>query len=668
MRRVIRRRPPSWPFPAILLLAGLASASWAAPGAPAKRAAPEIPKDRHILFRETPPLVHAPLAPGQENYDALDYDLSIRVDFAQTKIFGTCVATVRSLVGSLASVPLDFYNNMAITQVLVNGAPTGFTRAANVLTVPISPPAALGETLAVTVEYNGRPFNVGFGSFVFTTHAGAPLAATLSEPTYARTWWPCKDTPSDKATATERIRVPNGNVSAGNGTLLSTTDNGDGTTTFTWRESYPIATYLVSLTVTNFQTFDDLYISASGDTMPLHFYAYPERYAEAVEDFSITSSQISYFASMFGEYPFIDEQYGMAMFPFGGAMEHQTMTSMGAGLVLGTHSYDWVIAHELAHQWWGDLVSPLTWADIWLNEGFATFSETLWWGSEYGEQGYRSYLASNDHDFTGPLYNPPSLFSLTVYDKGSWVLHMLRGVVGDEDFFTILRTHATDSAYGNVSTAGFQATCEAVSGLDLDRFFEQWVYTDSGRPDYEYAWSVLPSEAAAAVRVSVRQVQSGPLFEMPIPVGLVLASGDTLWHVLQDSLAAQSFVLATPEPPVALAFDPKGWILKHANETTGAAPPVPIGWASLEPAFPNPASSEVSIPFALAAPGRVTLRVYDAAGRVVATLFDGPSREGRFTAVWIGLGRDGRRVSAGVYFARLSAASGTVARKIAFLP
>ena len=294
------------------------------------RPAPQVPRDRQILFREGPH-VEAPLAPGQENYDALDYDLSIRVDFSQQKIYGTVVAMVRSLVAGLATVPLDFYNNMSITQVLVRGTPATYSRASNVLTVTVSPAAASGETLAVTVVYNGRPMNTGFGSFTFTTHSGAPLAASLSEPSYARTWWPSKDTPSDKATATERITVPNGNVSACNGKLLSVTDNGDGTSTYHWRESYQITTYLISVAVTNYQTFDDLYISTAGDTMPLHFYAYPESYAAAVEDFSVTSSQIAYFASMFGEYPFIEEQYGMAMFPFGGAMEHQIVYgSLGA--------------------------------------------------------------------------------------------------------------------------------------------------------------------------------------------------------------------------------------------------------------------------------------------------------------------------------------------------
>jgi aminopeptidase N len=629
---------------------------------------PQVPRDRSILFRDEPPPVHAPLAPGQENFDALDYDLSIRGDFALQRIYGTCVATVRSLVPSLATVPLDFYNNMAITQVLVRGVAATYSRASNVLTVNVSPAAALGETLAVTVVYNGQPFNTGFGSFAWSNHSGSIIMSSLSEPTYARTWWPCKDTPADKATVTERITIPNGNVSAGNGALLSVTDNGDGTRTYVWRESYQITTYLVSVTATNYLTFDDIYVSAMNDTMPLHFYAYPESYAAAVEDFSITSSQIAFFASVFGEYPFLSEQYGMAMFPFGGAMEHQTMTSMGAGLVQGTHAYDWVIAHELAHQWWGDLVSPLTWADIWLNEGFATFSETLWWGAAYGEDAYRAYMASNDHAFSGPLYNPPSLFSGTVYDKGAWVVHMLRGVVGDADLFTILRRHASDSAYGNVSTAGFQATCESVSGRDLDWFFQEWVYNDWGRPDYRYAWGVQPSKDASVVRVSVRQAQTGPLFRMPIPVALISAAGDTTWHVLEDSLVTQTFDISVAEAPVGFAFDPLGWVLKNSTSVSGVPDPRPAAWAALDPAFPNPATGPVSIRFALAASGRVALRLFDANGRLVRTVFDGNAGAGRTDVPWDGLDAAGRRVPAGIYFARLTGAQGDLAQKIAVMP
>jgi hypothetical protein len=402
--------------------------------------------------------------------------------------------------------------------------------------------------------------------------------------------------------------------------------------------------------------------------MPLHYFAYPEKYDAAVEDFSVTPAMIGYFASVFGEYPFFEEQYGMAMIPFGGAMEHQTMTSYGAGLVRGNHAYDWVVAHELAHQWWGDMVTPVEWADVWLNEGFASYSEALWAGNVGGAGEYRFTMSTMDHDFSGPLYDPESLFSGTVYDKGAWVVHMLRGLLGDEDFFAVLRSHASGSAYGNVSTAGFQETCESVSGLDLDWFFEEWVYEDWDRPDYRWSWGVRPGANGPVVQVTVRQVQAGPAFRMPLPLAFLSASGDTAWHVLDVFLPSQEFEFEVAEAPADLALDPLGWVLKRASSVNNVPDPASGLRAVLDPVYPNPGGGLQSVPYAVAVSGRMSLEVYDVSGCLVRTLFEGESGAGNFTAIWDGRRSDGRPAPSGVYLARLSGSGVDLNRKFVLLP
>ena len=255
-------------------------------------------------------------------------------------------------------------------------------------------------------------------------------------------------------------------------------------------------------------------------------------------------------------------------------MEHQTATSFGSGLIRGDASYYWIVAHELAHQWWGDSVTLADFREIWLNEGFATYSEALWYEHLNGASGLRAYMASLDtRPFCGTLYDPVasscSLFGKTVYDKGAWVLHMLRGILGDADFFTGLRNHASDFTYSNAGTPDLRASMEAASGRALESFFTRWVY-QTGEPAYRWGWRAAQTPSGWVTYVRIEQTQPGAPFVMPIDLRVSTPSGSFTTRV-ENTASAQDFALpAVPAAPTSVTFDPDLWILK--STTTMALP------------------------------------------------------------------------------------------------
>lgn len=658
---------------AAIALALLAATALPALGAPAL-GAPAIPEEPHPLIdaKHSLELLRDPTrlqpAEGQDDFDVLHYDLALDINFATEAVEGIVTMTSESTVPALTIVVLDFHHAMTVSQVDRDGTPLAYTHASDLLTITLDRSFAPGEPFNVRVAYAGQPQVGGFLAFDFGLHSGAQIVASLSEPTYARNWWPCKDRPDDKATATLHFTVPDTIVVAANGTLLGHTTPAPGKSTSHWVESYPIATYLVSVTATNFVVFEDHYVAPGHDPMPVVYYAYPERLAQAQEDWSVTVPMIETFAARFGEYPFLDEKYGMAMFQWGGAMEHQTCTSFSAGLVRGDHAYDWVVAHELSHQWWGDSVTLGDWRDIWLNEGFATYSEAVWVEDQQGFAAYVDYMRRLDIGvFQGPIYDPDYLFSSTVYKKGAWVLHMLRHVMGDALFTQLLRDWAVVYAYGNAVTADFQALAESLHESDLSWFFDEWVY-NPGKPLYAYWW--LPVDLGGdtwAVILHVEQEQIGaPPFKMPIDIGVVTAGGDTTWSVISDSLEVQDFTVPAGGAPVALLFDPYFWILRGAVEV----PPVAVGPAepgtagapgvafSLAPVHPNPAPGPFAVEYSLARPAHVVLRVVDVAGRIAARLDQGEQAGGthRLTLA--------QNLPAGVYFLQLAAGPESAVRRV----
>lgn len=503
---------------------------------------------------------------NQTFYDVIYYDIDVAMDPSTQTVSGTVTMTAEVVAASLGEVDLDLLSNMAVSGARDTSGAVSFSHTNDIVTLTLSHTYYTGETFTVEVDYNGTP-NEAYGSFGFDSRNGAPMIWSLSEPYGARSWWPCKDIPADKADSVDiRITVPDTLIVASNGTLRSETDNG-ATKTYHWHEEYPITTYLVSVAIHPYTTFSHWYNYSPTDSMEVQYYVFEDHYDTVQTNYGKTVNMIGIYTDLFGEYPFINEKYGHAEFVWGGGMEHQTITSLG-----GWGEY--LIAHELAHMWWGDMVTCNSFHHIWLNEGFATYSEALYSEVEYGTAQYHQDMQNEKYLGGGTIYVPDpegSDFSRIFhyglsYQKASWVVHMLRHVVGDSVFFDLLKTYYADSRYqyGTITTEEFRDLCEDESGMDLDFFFHQWIYEEY-YPMYAYAWSSQENGGVHDIDLTIDQLQSNHIFTMPIDVTVETASGDTTL-VVWDSLATQDFVLTVSEAPIAVRLDEDEWILRTVEE------------------------------------------------------------------------------------------------------
>lgn len=498
---------------------------------------------------------------NQDAYDARFYDLDLTLNPSAQILSGVVEARVTVTAGPLTTLDLDLDNLMTVSQATMGGSPVAYTHVADILTVQLDRSYATGEEISVVVSYSGNPAPGGaFGwDYVF----GRPNPWSLSEPFGGRTWWPSKDWSHDKADSVRiRISAPTGMTTASNGTHVSHTD--DGTTAVdVWSEKYPIATYLVSIASYPYSVYSDYYAYSPTDSMEIKFFIYPEDLAGVLDVQAKVKTMIGAFAERFGEYPFLDEKYGHAEFPWGGGMEHQTCTSLG-------YFGESVVAHELAHQWWGDMVTCKDFHHIWLNEGFATWSEAIWAEHNGGIEAYHQELSFNAYYGPGTIYVPDlndwnRIFDSNLsYNKASWVVHMLRGVLGDEDFFASLAAYRSAFEYGAATTEEFRDICEGVSGQDLDYYFNQWIYGEY-YPQYKFNYAVTQSGGGYDIALTIEQTQSWQIFEMPIRMVVGFEAGEQTFVVHNDQ-AVQEFVLHVDQAPVSIRLDPDNWILKTVQE------------------------------------------------------------------------------------------------------
>lgn len=596
-------------------------------------------------------------------YDVTYYDLQLDVDIAQNILTGTTLVRGAVVGADLDSVQLHFMDNMTVGAARSAGLPAGFARGSDLVTVALDRPYLAGETFTIEIDYQGDPAGDYWG---WSQAQGQPLVWSLSEPFGARHWWPCKDLNTDKADSVDlHVTVGSLYVVASNGTLQGVTSPQPGVSTYNWRERYPIATYLVSVTIHPYAVFSDTYTGLNAQTMPVTHYVVPSTLTAAIAGYAPTVAMIGAFAGVFGEYPFLDEKYGHAHFAWGGGMEHQTCTSMYPSL----YGQD-IIAHELAHQWFGDLITCADFQHIWLNEGFATWCEAVWREHNEGPAGYHDQMDANRYFGAGTVYvedlsNFWAIFDYGLtYQKASWVVHMLRHVLGDEDFSAALAAYRQAHQYGVATTEDLQAVCEDVSGLSLGPFFAQWIY-GAYFPVYQVSWTSRPEGAQHRVDVRIAQTQTNTgIFTMPLDVRVTTTAGAVDFTVQNDQ-AVQWYDFLVDDLASAVVIDPDGWVLCQKSDGGISGLPLPsAGGPELVGAFPNPFNPSTQIVFTLPAPAPAVLAVYDVGGRRVAELARGDFPAGESRIRWDGADAAGRPAASGTYFARLTAGGVSLVRSL----
>lgn len=500
------------------------------------------------------------------NLDVLHYSISVDLDVKKRIIEGKVIITC--VVPKIKNeIVINFYENMQINSLRLNEDSIFYKREKN--NIIIDRPESNSDTIILMIDYRGTPQRVGLSSFVFGSINKQSLVFNLNQPNYASTWFPCNDDPSDKALLDIKITNDIENISVSNGILVDSFSVGN-RKTFHWRSLYPISTYLIAIYSSNYIHFSDKYVSITGDTLPLEYYVLPNQLEEAKIDFEVHPKIFEIFENLFGPYPFIKEKYGVATFLWQlGAMEHQTITGIGSNFIGGNKFFTDIYVHELAHHWWGNSVGPKTWKDIWLSEGFATYSEALYHESISGKDGLISTMQSKfRNDFQNTLYNPGNdLFTPTVYDKGAWVLHMLRKKIGDENFFKSLRKYYELYKYSNASTLDFLKVCEDVSQKNLTQFFSQWVFVGEGIIEANYSWNFNELNEVKTLEIKIEQRQTGyNEYQFPLEIKLIYENEIEEIKTIFVNQRNYKQILLVESKPLEIIFDPDNWLLAELTE------------------------------------------------------------------------------------------------------
>ena len=423
---------------------------------------------------------------GNGGYDVLHYTLDMQID-VETNVVQATAEIEMTATQDLSAFNLDFVG-LQITSIQVDSTAATYTRDGRELTITPASPLAEGQTFTTRVQYDVQPSPVQSEAIPFSmgwNNYGNGIYAA-NEPSGAAGWFPANDHPLDKASFTFRLTVPQPFVAAANGILVETIP-ADDRTTYIWEASDQMATYLATVQVAKFveqrETLDN--------GLVIRNYFPLELAKPGQQVFARQGEMIEYFETVFGPYPF--EVYGSVvsptLIPF--ALETQTLSMYGSSILFGGTGAESVIAHELAHQWFGNAVSPAQWRDIWLNEGFATYAQWLWTEHAYSiaarDQLIRREYAVAASPFilrNATLGEPASnnLFDRGVYVRGGLTLHALRLEIGDNAFFEVLQTYMAAFDDGTATTADFIALAERVSGADLAAFFDAWVYSEALPP------------------------------------------------------------------------------------------------------------------------------------------------------------------------------------------
>ncbi|MBW6459371.1 MAG: T9SS type A sorting domain-containing protein [Bacteroidales bacterium] len=569
------------------------------------------------------PLVRSDLL---DHYDVHFYFLDLNVENNTIFISGNVTIQASSRVNALDTFAFELSTSMTIDSLFVNGIQKSFQHANDLGLVPLSVPVSQGELFSVQIFYQGTPPTGGFFSGVstaYSTQYQKNVTWTLSEPYAAKDWWPTKQDLHDKADSVWVFLTTSPENKAGSqGLLTGITNMPGGKVRYEWKSYYPIAYYLISFAVADYQEYNIYaYPAGTDDSVFIQNYIYnhPDCLPNTKSGIDQTAPMIELFSDLFGLYPFIDEKYGHCLTQLGGGMEHQTMSTMG-GFGFG------LVAHELGHMWFGDKVTCATWSDIWINEGFATYSDYLA-HSFLTTPYYDSLWLKIRHDQVksqpgGSVYVPEEelgniwrIFDGRLsYSKGSLLLHMIRFELQDDDvFFDVLMTFVEE--YGDSVATGddFREWLEFISGQDFTGFFDQWYYGE-GFPIYDITWNqdennlYITSTQTTSTTVTT-------LFKMLVPYYIRFQDGtDTTLLLFQDE-NLQSYTVPLSGTIEQVVLDPKQWILHKLNSLTVVIEEIssPVHFT----VGPNPAKGYVNIFLSHDPVSAYELTIQDLTGRIL---------------------------------------------------
>lgn len=537
-----------------------------------------------------------------EYYDVKFYFLDLQVENLSAALSGSTSVFVELVEENADTLALELIEYAKVDSIRVDNRFSDFIHEKDYLLIPLSERYKKNDNIYIQVFYNCEfqtdPSNWKRGVFYETASNGKSVIWTLSEPFASKIWFPCKQVLEDKAdSAYVYITTPDSLMAGANGILKQVKSLPGDRHRYEWQTNYPIAYYLLSFAVADYYDYSFKASIGGNDSILVQNYIYndPVFLENNKENIDATANMLEVFSDAFGPYPFRDEKYGHCIVPTGGGMENQTMTTLG--------NFDFVlVAHELAHQWFGDNVTCSNWQDIWINEGFASYGEYIAIERLKVPEDAKSWLFETHSTVLdidsgsvyipeNEIYNESRIFNYPLsYRKGASIIHMIRHEMGnDELFFSLLKVFQKKYTDSVAATEDFIRELEIISNRDFDDFFEQWYYGE-GYPILDIQWKKVGDSLFIFSNQSVSAPEKTPLFNLLIDFRIEFMEGDTLVQFRQEK-PSETFALYSNRNITRIIPDPDDWLIKKVRAVNRILPDKKKNFVL----FPNPAMEEVYI-------------------------------------------------------------------------
>ena len=535
------------------------------------------------------------------NYDVTFYGLDLEVTNENDHVKGNVTIKAKVVNEPLTNFVIQLIDQLQIDKILFNHEEVSFTHENNLIGIELNNNISTNEFFEVQIFYQGKSGEEGM-QHAIDQNWGFPVTYTLSETWHAKEWFPCKEVLSDKADSVYVFITTNSNCkAAGNGMLNRTVYLPNGKIRYEWKSNLKTAYYLIFVIVADYQEYN-IYAHPAAAQNPVliqnYLYDHPFCLEYYKPEIDITATMLELLSEKYGLYPFHAEKYGHAMWPWGGAMEHQTMTTTG------TFDFGYT-SHELGHSWFGDYVTCASWQDIWINEGFASYSEYITIENiaqthyavdhlNYAEERARRategsiYIAFEDVTDESVIFN----YNIT-YRKGLLLVHMIRYLIDNDDlFFTVLRNFLNQYANSVARGIDFKAVLEETTGIDFTNFFNQWFFGE-GYPVYHLAWNQSGNNVTLNITQETTS-ESTPFFDIPIEVRFY-GNGQNSTRKFTMNSNTESYNFALNFPIDSIQIDPDNWILNGEGSIINSLHHLNQNLQECVNIYPNPANNETTI-------------------------------------------------------------------------